>query len=175
MTPFGKRVVIVEDPHNQPEDGAGMEFRLTYAGPLHATQRDSRPGQPSRHMQNKHDIPLTLHRQLRELWNVMPGLNGAGERRPQELVFSVDPNYTPPLTTRDALAAQHVHYGFNFVPLVTQQLDLIRGLDILLLRPDRPGSIVWAGDIDNRLKTLLDAMRIPEAHENYSSRTPSTD
>jgi hypothetical protein len=46
-------------------------------------------------------------------------------------------------------------------------------LEILFLRPDRPGGLVWAGDIDNRLKTLLDALRIPEATENYSKRTPS--
>jgi hypothetical protein len=65
--------------------------------------------------------------------------------------------------------------SFNFVPLVTQELDLICGLDILFLRPDRPGDLFWAGDIDNRIKTLLDAMRIPEADENYSARTPLPD
>ena len=58
---------------------------------------------------------------------------------------------------------------------MTEELDLICDLDILFLRPDRPGSVVWAGDIDNRLKTLLDAMRIPEVGEDYASREPSDD
>jgi hypothetical protein len=59
--------------------------------------------------------------------------------------------------------------------MVTANLHLIVGIDILFLRPDVPGRVVWAGDIDNRLKTLLDALRIPEAAENYSARTPSAD
>ena len=74
-----------------------------------------------------------------------------------------------------ALAMRHSLFGFNFVPLVTNELDLLCGIEILLLRPDRPGSIVWAGDIDNRIKTLLDAMRIPEADENYSQMSPTSD
>lgn len=36
-------------------------------------------------------------------------------------------------------------------------------LDITILRPEEPGSIVtFGGDIDNRLKTLLDALSIPK-------------
>jgi hypothetical protein len=35
--------------------------------------------------------------------------------------------------------------------------------------------VVWPGDIDNRLKTLLDELRIPEAGENYSARQPAAD
>ena len=43
------------------------------------------------------------------------------------------------------------------------------------MRPDKPGGVVWAGDIDNRLKTLLDALRIPEAGEDYCSRESADD
>jgi hypothetical protein len=52
---------------------------------------------------------------------------------------------------------------------------LLCGLDVLFLRPDRPGGVVWAGDIDNRIKTLIDALRIPEANERYAQRTPGPD
>jgi hypothetical protein len=34
-------------------------------------------------------------------------------------------------------------------------------LDILFLRREKPGSIVHGGDLDNRLKTLFDALRMP--------------
>jgi hypothetical protein len=45
----------------------------------------------------------------------------------------------------------------------------------LFLRPDRPGHVIWAGDIDNRLKTLFDAMRVPDPAENYVNAPPTQD
>jgi len=112
-----------------------------------------------------------MHMQLVRLWKETPVLNGkstgpdvlvAGRR--EEIVTDID-----------GLAKRHALYGFNFVPLVTAQLDLICSLDILFLRPDKPGEVVWGGDIDNRLKTLLDALRIPEAGEDYAKRKPAED
>jgi hypothetical protein len=45
---------------------------------------------------------------------------------------------------------------------VTEANGLVCSLDILFLRPEKPGSILGsAGDIDNRIKTLIDALRIP--------------
>jgi hypothetical protein len=39
-------------------------------------------------------------------------------------------------------------------------------LNVLLMRPQPPGRLVGhAGDIDNRLKTLFDALRMPSAQE----------
>ena len=53
--------------------------------------------------------------------------------------------------------------GFRFAPLVTERLRLFGGLRITMLRPEAPGSIVTqGGDIDNRIKTLLDALRMPK-------------
>jgi hypothetical protein len=163
------RSISMDDPAKL-EDG--MQFRLTYDGPLFATQRDSSPGQPARHMGNKHDIRLAIHWQLKELWRSYPSLNGSGENRPKILLAGPTGPFTEPVIDPDKLAARHAMYGFNFVPLVTQELDLVCAIDILFLRPDRPGSVVWAGDIDNRLKTLLDAFRLPEAAEGYSQRKP---
>ena len=71
-----------------------------------------------------------------------------------------------------ALATKYSLYGWNFVPLVTEELNLICGLDILFLRPSAPGQLVSGGDLDNRLKTLVDALRIPEANERYAARVP---
>lgn len=145
-----------------------MEFRLTYEGPIRATQRDSRPGQPSRHIENKHLIRVAFHKQLRRLWSVVPAL------QPQNGGF-LTIGVPQRAITKEALAEKHHQYGFSFVPLVTQELDLLCSLEILFLRPDRPGELIWAGDIDNRLKTLLDAMRIPEPAEEYTSRQPAED
>ena len=59
-----------------------------------------------------------------------------------------------------------------FVPVVTQGLDLVAQLDILMLHPEEPGAIITkGGDLDNRLKTLFDALRNPkdlkELPDNY--------
>ena len=150
-----------------------MEFYLTYEGPLNATQRDPRDGEKARHLPNKRAMRRHFHEQLRELWKVLPALQ---KERVGELVIELDDGTAIEwLTKEDELAAHHAHYGFNFVPLVTQQLDLLCGLEILMLRPDRPGTKPWAGDIDNRLKTLLDALRIPEAAECYADTPPAED
>lgn len=54
----------------------------------------------------------------------------------------------------------------KFTALVISGLHLIAELDILFLRPAPPGDLVsHGGDIDNRIKTLLDALRIPQPNE----------
>lgn len=48
------------------------------------------------------------------------------------------------------------------MPLVHKYQHLICGLDILFLRRENPGDLILqGGNIDNRIKTLLDALRIP--------------
>jgi hypothetical protein len=45
---------------------------------------------------------------------------------------------------------------------VSEKINLIAELSITLLRPEAPGSILTqSGDIDNRLKTLFDALKVP--------------
>ena len=51
--------------------------------------------------------------------------------------------------------------AFEFVSLVCDRYKLLAELEITLLRPQAPGSRMHGGDIDNRLKTLVDAMTIP--------------
>lgn len=34
-----------------------------------------------------------------------------------------------------------------------------------MLRPDSPGQIINSGDLDNRLKTVFDALRIPQSKD----------
>lgn len=50
--------------------------------------------------------------------------------------------------------------------MVNQNNSLIAELDIVFLRPEEPGSVITqGGDIDNRLKTLFDALSIPRADQ----------
>jgi hypothetical protein len=170
------RDILLADSADWPTVGPHMEFRLTYAGPLYATQRDARNGEPPKHTENRRHIRRQFHVQLKRFWEnvivprITPDLTGTGRSS-----FRVTSGGPGPAITIDELSKRHALYGFNFVPLVTAELDLLCGLDILFLRVGRPGSVVWPGDIDNRLKTLLDAMRIPEAGEKYTEMSPQSD
>jgi hypothetical protein len=56
--------------------------------------------------------------------------------------------------------------NIQFVPLVSTKLNAVAELDITLLRPEPAGRILASGgDIDNRIKTLLDALKIPDANQ----------
>ena len=118
-----------------------MEFRLTYAGELLAHK-----GGRSRHV---HDIRQKFHWQLRNFWTEHPVLNrgypsGSGIPNPDTMWGKICP--------------QH---GYNWKPMATEDNHLICALDILMLRNGPPGKV--RTDIDNRLKTLFDALQMPNS------------
>jgi hypothetical protein len=55
--------------------------------------------------------------------------------------------------------------GIEFHPLVRERTALKCALKIVFLRREEPGRIYQGGDIDNRLKTLLDALSVPQHDE----------
>lgn len=59
--------------------------------------------------------------------------------------------------------------GFKWLPMITKKNGLICKLDVLMLRPGHPGQVVF--DIDNRLKTLFDALRRPGTSDELGERT----
>jgi len=61
--------------------------------------------------------------------------------------------------------------GAQFVPLVTRNHALIAKLDITFLRREEPGDILRdGGDLDNRLKSLFDALRIPHSEQEIDKK-----
>lgn len=167
------RVVLLTGPEDDQHLGAAfMKFRLTYAGPLKASQRDALPHQRNPVAPHKHAIRRVFHRQLKILWSSNAFLNncridppmlsmyGPNKVRPSYLG---DPNIHPkeiPLV--QYIAGQYNRLGYQFVPLVCEEWKLLCSLEILFLRRDIPGSVIHAGDIDNRIKTLIDALRMPQ-------------
>ena len=160
---------IDEPPHTQvfsyeqwPElrDGAReMEFRLLYQGRLPAAS------QSSNRAQDKHRIRKALHPQLRELWKADRFL------RTRFLESSSErPRF-------QYMADDYARCGYRFLPLVgTVAGDEACALDILFLRRDQPGDLVkHGGDIDNRMKVLLDALRMPEECQEVCGESPSDD
>ena len=134
-----KSFLVVGEYHfgNLPEKGWQVEFRLVYNGPL-ASEGDAT---------DKQRVRRQLHPQLRQLWQVDPHLkewHEGGERM-------------------DAILARKYNIcGNGYVPIVTEHLGLVCSLDILFFRRSPLGEVLkTGGDLDNRLKTLFDALRTP--------------
>lgn len=131
-----------------------MELRLTYEGKLFGASRGSTRAD------HKHDIRRALHPQLRRFWQTHPVLKHARSQPMMLGAYGVNDYLTTPFLW-ESLAEKYERVGYNFVPLVKEESMLICSLSILFLRADMPGAIVNSGDIDNRLKTLFDALRMP--------------
>jgi hypothetical protein len=67
-------------------------------------------------------------------------------------------------------------YGAWFRPLVRESYALHCGLKIRFLRQEPPGHVYQGGDLDGRIKTLLDALAMPQhaeqVLENITNRHP---
>jgi hypothetical protein len=127
-----------------------MEFRLLYEGPLGS--RNS-----SGHVQQKHAIRKALHKQLAKLWERNePGLDYLRTAiLPDEEIVPAD--------VIIPARSQFMIGGFQFSPLIMGGFHLTCALDVLFLRREDPSTlIVSGGDIDNRIKTLFDALRMPK-------------
>lgn len=125
-----------------------MEFRLFYRGELKSNGS----------VKHKHAIRECFHKQLKHLWNQKP-LSELREKL---------------LSGQEPAGCIRTLEGFVFAPLVQPRLDLIADIDITLMRPEVPGSIVTqAGDIDNRLKTLFDALRMPQKRTEIPTESVS--
>jgi len=128
-----------------------MTFRLYYRGLLKSNGRSK----------DKHEIRLMIHPQLVKLWQL---------ERNNEFADYLKMDNNPCI----------LHEGGerDYACLITERLKIYAELDILFLRAGEPGKIIVGGDIDNRLKTLFDALRMPQNEGEFPkdellSRTPN--
>lgn len=149
------------------EEGERLEFRLTYQGSLPPEKWSY--SEPFARAKDKHKLRKYFHLQLRELWKQHPDLRRQAETRftVQEGGFAkriapVVPG-EPGKTWVEHIADNHVRCNGNrFVPLISEAGGFTCALNILFLRRDNPGSLLDnAGDVDSRLKVLLDGLRMP--------------
>ncbi len=138
-----------------------MRFRLTYEGSLKSSQDRPAPGKTDRRAAHKHELRRHFHKQLRHFFETDKFLSGPHFEVPRHLQekFGVEDNTLRPRA--EVLPHLYEKFGYRFVPLVRDEEFLSCSLRILLLRRDPPGSIYNRGDIDNRIKTVLDALRQP--------------
>jgi hypothetical protein len=132
--------------------GDEVNFRLTYDGPLKAaSQSDTR-------RLDKHRLRCVFSRQLFQLFNNRDVFQGVVEHE----------------STYEMLN-RYKRGAFPCLPIVRADLHLVCDLDILFLRRENPGSLVsGGGDLDNRIKVLFDALRIPQDDNEVRGLTPES-
>jgi len=115
-----------------------MRLMLHYRGVLRAS------GGPA----HKHKLRGLFHAQLKTLWNQKP--------------LTDQPTLLQPRKRAEHYSLLRPMDPFTFVPLITAEMNVVAELSITLLRPEPPGGLITqGGDIDNRLKTLFDALAMP--------------
>jgi hypothetical protein len=140
-----------------------MEFIITYSGPLASNGS----------LEDKHRIRKVLHPQLRELWQQQPLSRFGGE---EVEVFDGGSGRTV-LVERARLISWGFGRGmFRFVPTVMSELKLVCSLNIDFLRRADSGQLIkHGGDLDNRLKTLFDALTVPDPNQIKKGWEPTPD
>ena len=142
------------------EEGC-MEFRLLYTGylPPHSENASM--------LQVKHDIRREFLPQMRQLWKAHPNLQQYLLFRGCHVAGNVQ-NLSQEEIRESGVASIADTWrvnGFRFLPLIEERFCLACSLDILFLRVGAPGSLIKNGDIDNRIKTLFDALKMPKGNE----------
>lgn len=148
-----------------------MRFRLVYRGPLPASGNSSKKPKAAQEIRDQ------LHPQMEYLWRTHTALKRLRQtavipRHPLQTMLTTrahplmddrDLAFFPVRTDEIDLCGPIDENGRSYIPLVRKSLDLNCQLNILFLRHEDPGSLVLqGGDLDNRIKTLFDALRKPE-------------
>jgi hypothetical protein len=64
----------------------------------------------------------------------------------------------------------------SYLPLVRNSLCLACAVDILFLRHEKPYQLMrQGGDLDGRIKTLFDGLKMPNPKDEYVGTTPTKD
>ncbi|WP_143748491.1 hypothetical protein [Mesorhizobium carmichaelinearum] len=149
IVPQPNRMVVEWDSFNDPyAKEPFMYFRLTYEGPLHATQDVQ--GDPDKRRFQKHDLRRKFHPQLKHLWETHPMLIEKNSGRDGHAVRYIA-----------RTAAENQVYGYSYVPLLKKGDHVICHIETLFLRRQMPGGLIRGGDLDNRMKSLYDGLRMP--------------
>ena len=143
-----------------------LKFRLVYDGPVLATRSIPATGEKPERAKHKFQMRRAFHKQLKNLWAGDEFLRTSevypGSFFDTDYAAIVDGTAGERVRLHDALASQYAMFGWRFIPLAVEGMQLACSLRILFLRREAPGGILKHGDIDNRVKTIFDALRLPQ-------------
>jgi hypothetical protein len=150
-----------------------VEFRLLYSGQVLASANNTR------RPKEKHAIRKIFNPQLRQLWRTNPNLRdyalGIGGRSESRYGHRGTEETSDEEFFQNGISQMADRYslnGFQFLPLITEEDSVRCRLEILFLRPEANGMLIRGGDIDGRIKTVFDALRMPEVGEIEKDQTP---
>lgn len=144
----GERIVL----ERWPDGGESMKFHLVVRGSLPSNKRGT--------VDAKQRIRREIHSQLSTLFDTHPTLANLGG----------SPGRV------EAVADDYQRCGFRFVPLVREANSMACSLDIVLLRRDEPHRVMsGSGDLDGRVKTLIDGLRMPQQCSELGGAGPEDD
>jgi hypothetical protein len=142
----------------------GVRFTLQYDGPL--------PGNGS--AAAKQAIRRRLHEQFDVLWGLEHELSCSGEMWMPEATLKGNAMVVNPSDTDQRFAFVRLG-GFRWVPLVQRRNHTRCSLRIRFLRHGHPGDLIKSGgDLDGRLKTFFDALRMPHTEAELGGATPTS-
>ncbi|MGC1779489.1 MAG: hypothetical protein WBB34_16250 [Xanthobacteraceae bacterium] len=165
-----------------------MKFTLIYDGDLPASGNKSKPQEASQ-------IRNEFHHQLADLWDshvvfrqlartarTIPN-PGAGYYVGREPIWSQSklPDWNDPISPlregqTDFCAAITVPNVASFIPIVRNSLHLACAVDILFLRHEEPYNLMrQGGDLDGRIKTLFDGLKMPDPKNQYVGLAPTAE
>jgi hypothetical protein len=162
-----------------------IDFRLLYEGQLLPSGNESRP-------EEKHAIRRIFHPQLRQLWRVKQSFRQIAERSFINSLnqtddyrswtdFSSQPHSCEEIQEYRfsagiaAIGTKWNKANYDLVPLVVPELSPRCSIEILLLRPEEERTVFRRGDIDGQVRTLLDALRMPNSTGETGNAVPSED
>jgi len=173
-----------------------MKFTLHYDGSLPSSGNKAK-------VEAKWDIRGRLHPQLKDLWASHPALRQVEDNKhyPKHGGASLvqahhlhpGPVRVPMLAEKDGdnnltldmndqgpreildLCEPIEKFGAWFRPLVRESYALHCGLKVVFLRKEPPGKVYQGGDIDGRIKTLVDALTMPRHAEQVLAKNPKRD
>jgi hypothetical protein len=176
--PYGRVYVNTDDPV---EEENLLEFRLLYQGELPPSGNKRRP-------KEKHAIRRVFHPQLRRLWSVKPNLRFWAfhwfGKAPTEAAQAINEKYhQDPEEIGNArfrlgietMGKFYARAGYDIAPLVVPEWGAQCSIDILVLRPG--GRVVFdeQGDLDGQVRTILDALRMPDTRAETGGAQPVED
>ncbi|WP_156929134.1 hypothetical protein [Bradyrhizobium sp. th.b2] len=153
-----------------------MKFTLTYEGSLPPSANARKNGE-------KWKIRKAFDPQIRDLWASHPALQEIernGRYFPKHGgAVNLQPHHQHPGPVEAPWVPKHPRvshgtldlcepierHGAWFRPLVRESFALHCGLKIVFLRKESPGKVYQGGDIDGRIKTLVDALTMPQHKE----------
>lgn len=145
----------VVEPNLRDEPVNTVRFRLVLRGALPPDKRGT--------VDVKQRIRRELNPQLRTLWQQHPMLKGAWTRQYRGI------------PSIEHEANEYAMFGFRFVPLVRRDAYVACSLNVILLRRDNPRVLTVGGDLDNRVKTLIDGLRMPQQRSELGGHVPGPD